>query len=349
MKGLKEILSFRGREVRRGKLRSTRATHSLFMWSLLSVTPGPVCESNEAGRLGRLSPNEILDSNVRSFYQPRALASFTDEREPHRDAASRDIEMKSGFGVALVLACLLIAAPGILAQAQNADGASGSSQNKPAANAQAPASPQQPVPVQPQSNSNPFPEDTSKVPVMPTGNIPDLPPGTGDSDKNRVSLPEDDLDPVRSPEDEGAAAQSGERSSSSSLTGMGGLLSGPDDEAQPGKRNRKGSQVVPEHHETAAEDENVGSYYLDSKNWKAALSRYQSAMVLDPDNPEVYWGLAESQRHLGDFASARANYQKVVDYDPDSRHGKDARKALKEPEIANAKPMANATPPSPTQ
>ena len=141
-------------------------------------------------------------------------------------------------------------------------------------------------------------------------------------------MPSDDLDPVRSPEDAGQAAEEQEQSSSSSLAGMGSLLPGPDDDTQPGKRNRKGAQVVPEHHETAAEDENVGSYYLDNKNWKAALSRFQSALVLDPDNPDVYWGLAESQRHLGDFASARANYMKVMEYDPGSRHAKEARKAI---------------------
>jgi tetratricopeptide (TPR) repeat protein len=103
---------------------------------------------------------------------------------------------------------------------------------------------------------------------------------------------------------------------------------------------------VPEHHETAAEDESVGAYYLDQKNWKAALSRFQSALVLDPDNPDVYWGLAESERHLGNFTEARANYLKVIAYDRDSRHGKEARKALKEPEIAKAKPAAPATAPS---
>jgi TolA-binding protein len=67
-------------------------------------------------------------------------------------------------------------------------------------------------------------------------------------------------------------------------------------------------------------------------------------MVLAPENPDVYWGLAESQRHLGKMAEARANYQLVVDYDPDSRHGKDAMKALKTPEIANAKAQPVATP-----
>ncbi len=41
---------------------------------------------------------------------------------------------------------------------------------------------------------------------------------------------------------------------------------------------------------------------------------------------------------------ARQNYQKVMDYDPGSRHAKDAARALKDPEIANAK-AAPAAPP----
>jgi tetratricopeptide (TPR) repeat protein len=72
--------------------------------------------------------------------------------------------------------------------------------------------------------------------------------------------------------------------------------------------------------------------------------------VTDPDNPDVYWGMAEAQRELGDFAKAKANYLKVVGYDPDSKHGKEAKKLLKEPELANApamsvnKPAAIVTP-----
>ena len=97
---------------------------------------------------------------------------------------------------------------------------------------------------------------------------------------------------------------------------------------------------MPVHHETAQEDLNVGAFYLDKKDWRAALSRFQSAMVLDPDEVAVYWGLAEANRHLGNFAEAKANYQKVVEYDPDSRHAKDARKALEDPQIAAAKAPA---------
>lgn len=249
--------------------------------------------------------------------------------------ALKNLGMKPIFGMSLVVFCFAAAAPVFRAQAPS------SGQGNQAPSSQSPNTSQQPSKVQTQTNANPFPEDTSNVPVMPTNNIPGLPPGTEDSRKAPANLPVDDMDPVRSPEDEGAAAQGAEQNSSSSLAGMGDLLPGPDDETQPGGRNKRGSQVAPEHQETAAEDENVGSYYLGSKNWKAALSRYQSAMVLDPDNPEVYWGLAESQHHLGDFADARANYQKVVEYDPDSRHGKEARKALNDPEIENAKASTN--------
>jgi tetratricopeptide (TPR) repeat protein len=258
--------------------------------------------------------------------------------------ALRNVAMKPILTIVLFLAGCLAAVPWLHAQNQQNSPSPQSNQNS-----RPPA--QQPNRTQQQSNQNPFPEDTSTVPVMPSRDNPSIPSSVGDENQP-VDVPEDDADPVRSPEDAGAAAEAGESGSSSSLAGIGNIVPPDDSSVEPGKHNRKGSQIEePEHHETAAEDENVGNYYLDNKDWKAALSRFQSALVLDPDNPDVYWGLAECQRHLGNFAEARANYQKVVDYDPDSHHGKDARKALKEPEIANAKasvpPAASAQPTAP--
>ena len=250
--------------------------------------------------------------------------------------------MKLAFVMALVLGGLL-AGPRLPAQTQGSGGASGGAQNKPAGKSQNPPAGQQPAQPQPQPNSNPFPEDTDSVPVIPASPSA-VPPSVGDN-ATRMPMPPDDLDPVRSPEDAGPAAGE-QQSSSSSLSGMGALPPDADagDDTTPGRRGRKGEQVVPEHHETAAEDENVGGYYLDRKDWKAALSRFQSALVLDPDNPDVYWGLAESERHLGDFADARENYLKVMEYDPDSHHAKEAKKALQDPELANAKASAPAKP-----
>lgn len=254
---------------------------------------------------------------------------------------------------ALVLGCLLATAPAMHAQsagsgkASDANPKNGSSQSKPAANSQSPPA-QAPSRTDQQNNQNPFPEDTDSVPVMPSRDNPGTIPGL-DDESTRIPMPAADVDPVRSPEEAGAAAQAGEQNYSSSTAGMSDLLPPTDDTTQGGRRHRKGSDaddIVPEHHESAREDESVGNYYLDNKDYKGALSRFESALVLDPDNPDVYWGLAECQRHMGDFADARANYKKVMEYDPGSHHAKDARKALEDPEIANAKPQPQPTPPA---
>jgi hypothetical protein len=222
--------------------------------------------------------------------------------------------------------------------AQTAAGGNSTDQSKPGAPS-APAA---------QPSANPFPEDTSNVPVMPSKAAPGLPEGGYNGTEGaEPSLPDEDLDPVRSPDDAAPSAASGpeEEGFSSSLNGLDKLLPPPGDD-QPEKKKKLAGKILavkePTHQEAASEDIQVGGYYLDTKNWKAALSRFESAMVLDPENPEVYWGLAEAERYLGDFATARAYYQKVVEYDPDSRHGKEARKALKEPEIANGKNAAPA-------
>ena len=249
----------------------------------------------------------------------------------------KTILMKTSLGIALVAGCLLMAGTPLRAQVPPSQNANSQNQKKPA-NAQPSL----------QQNANQFPEDESSVPVLPSKNTPDLPPGSFDGSVNgRAVLPAGDVDPVQSPDDSSAASSLGgsDSSSSSSLNGIDSLMPGPDDE-QPTKHGRKQDQIAPEHHESAAEDENVGKYYLDNKDWRAALSRYQSAMVLDPDNPDVYWGLAEANRHLGNYADARTNYLKVMEYDPDSKHAKESKKALSEPELANLKPAAasNAAP-----
>ena len=235
--------------------------------------------------------------------------------------------MKRGLWIALVLASCSVAVPRLLAQAPAGGDATGSAQHQPGNDAQKPAA------VTPQSGANPFPEDTSTIPVMPSKATP-IEPNETDSGSINIPPPGEDTDPSRSPDDPVRTVDSRQDvGSSSSLTDLDRLLPQPEDD-QPGQKKRKVKE--PTHQETSAEDISVGGYYLDKKNWKAALSRFQSAMVLDPENPAVYWGLAEAERHLGNFADARAYYLKVVDYDPDSRHGKDAQKALKEPEIANA-------------
>jgi len=246
--------------------------------------------------------------------------------------------MRRFLPVALLFAGCLGAAPWQLAQTPAGGNASEAAQSNPSGDNQ------KPVPA-PQSSANPFPEDTTKVPVMPSKTTPALPDATyNGAESAPIPLPGEDLDPVRSPDDPApAAANARDEGASSSLKGLEDLLPRPEDD-QPDKK-RKLSVKEPTHQEAASKDIEVGGYYLETKNWKAALSRFESALILDPENPEVYWGLAEADRHLGNLADARGNYKKVAEYDPDSRHGKEAIKALKEPEIANGK---NAAPNQPS-
>jgi hypothetical protein len=234
-----------------------------------------------------------------------------------------------------VLAGCLVMAAAIYAQ-QPAQNPSQPPPAKPTPDQQKPSQSQAP-------GGNPFPEDTTTVPVLPNANsaaVPDVPASDAGAG---VAAPANDSDPARSPDEVTAPATTAAGSESTSSVPNFDKLQPKDDEAA-NRKLKKGD--APEYKETAGNDIDVGNYELDRHNWKAALSRFQSAMVLNPEDPEAFWGMAEAARHLGDFASARSYYQKVYDYDPDSRHGKEARKALKDPEIANAK-VAPAAQPSP--
>jgi tetratricopeptide (TPR) repeat protein len=234
------------------------------------------------------------------------------------------------LGIVLLLVFGFVAGRAVRAQAPPPQ----AQKSQPAQKQNPPAATQKPP-----AGANPFPEDTNNVPLMPSGTTPvAAEPPANDS---RASLPGADVDPVRSPDDPQPDADTGAQGFSSSASGLDRVMPPPDTDIGHGK---KGRAAAPEHQETAAEDEKVGAYYLDQKNWRAALSRYESAVVLDPENPEVYWGMAEAQRHLGKFAEAKASYSKLVEYDPDSKHGKEAIKILKSPELANA-PTASATHP----
>lgn len=259
--------------------------------------------------------------------------------------ASRTMAVKPLFLLAAGLACCL-AAPVLRAQGTQGRKADDSGRNKPAS-VQKPGreSTQKPSAAQPPSNANPFPTDLSTVPIIPTANSPSVSEGAGNGMGNgRYTLPDSDSDPVPSPNDAGSATTDGQRQGfSSSQTGLGPLLPDVDGNA-PGSRNpqKQNSIFAPLPQPTAKQDISVGNFYLDTGDWRGAYSRFQSALVLDPSNPDVYWGLAECQRHMGQYAAARENYLKVMEYDAGGKYAKKAAKALRNPDIANAEPSGQA-------
>jgi hypothetical protein len=233
---------------------------------------------------------------------------------------------KIGIASVLALAACLTWRPVF---AQDPAGGQSSSQQS------APAAPAANVP-QSQQKGNPFPGSTTKVPILPSGPTVTAPGGVPQA--SRVAFPPGDLDPVRSPDD--AKPDNGSSQGfSSSISGVDDILPTP---TQP-SNGKKDQEIAPMPQESSENDISVGNYYLSTKNWRAALSRFQSALVLEPDNPDMYWGLAECERHIGEFALAREHYLKVLEYDPGSKHAKEARKALRDPEIANAKPAQAST------
>ena len=89
------------------------------------------------------------------------------------------------------------------------------------------------------------------------------------------------------------------------------------------------------------EDLDVGGFYMDKKNWKAAQGRFTAAFALDSENPDAVWGLAEAERHLQLYKEAAEHYKLFLSYDPDGPHHREARKALEEVEAA--RPSATAS------
>ena len=114
---------------------------------------------------------------------------------------------------------------------------------------------------------------------------------------------------------------------SSSRTGGPDLGMEDTTDAAPGKstKNKTREQMI-------KEDINVGGFYTEKKNWKAAQARFASAFQMDKENAEAVWGLAEAERHLAMYKEAAEHYQLFLTYDPDGPHGKAARKGLEEVE-----------------
>jgi tetratricopeptide (TPR) repeat protein len=79
----------------------------------------------------------------------------------------------------------------------------------------------------------------------------------------------------------------------------------------------------------AAKDVEVGEYYLKLKNYRAALERFNDALVYKPNDAEATFDLAVTQEKLDLFAKARQNYSKYLEILPAGPKAKEAQDALK--------------------
>jgi tetratricopeptide (TPR) repeat protein len=78
----------------------------------------------------------------------------------------------------------------------------------------------------------------------------------------------------------------------------------------------------------AAEDIEVGYFYMNKKNYRAAESRLQEAAELKPDAGAAWVGLAQAQQKLGKDDAARQSYEEYLKLNPDSTGAEQAKKAM---------------------
>jgi Tfp pilus assembly protein PilF len=90
----------------------------------------------------------------------------------------------------------------------------------------------------------------------------------------------------------------------------------------------------------AAKDVEVGHYYLKLKNYRAALERFNHALVYKPDDAEAIYGLALTQEKFDLLSLADQNYRKYLQILPNGPRAKEAEEGLKRigPHIAMRNP-----------
>jgi tetratricopeptide (TPR) repeat protein len=85
---------------------------------------------------------------------------------------------------------------------------------------------------------------------------------------------------------------------------------------------------ISEQERTAANDVEVGYYYLGEKDYHAAKARLQEAVELKPDLPAALIGLAQAEQKLGERDEARQTYEAYLKLKPDGPDADKVRKAL---------------------
>lgn len=80
----------------------------------------------------------------------------------------------------------------------------------------------------------------------------------------------------------------------------------------------------------AAQDVDVGTFYMHKGDYGAAISRLEEAVQLDPRYPKARLLLAECYEKQGDKTHALETYQAYVKEFPDARDDKKIRKKIEE-------------------
>jgi len=92
----------------------------------------------------------------------------------------------------------------------------------------------------------------------------------------------------------------------------------------------------------AMKDDEVGDYYFKLKNYKAALARYQDALIWKEKDAVANFRMAQCYEKLDQPDQAIPHYEEYLKILPGGPYAKDARKALQKLKRADAKNETSA-------
>jgi len=88
---------------------------------------------------------------------------------------------------------------------------------------------------------------------------------------------------------------------------------------------------------SAAQDVEVGDFYYQDKNYRAALNRYETALQSKPGDPGIFLRLGKTAEKLNDLDRAVREYQSSIDAAAEGPSGREAKVALERIKSKNAK------------
>jgi tetratricopeptide (TPR) repeat protein len=100
-----------------------------------------------------------------------------------------------------------------------------------------------------------------------------------------------------------------------------------DPEAEP-EANSDVGEMHPFNPYRALKDDEVGDFYLKQKNYRAALARYQDALVWKENDAVANFRMAQCYEKLKQPEEAATHYREYLKILPEGPFSKDAKKAL---------------------
>ena len=79
----------------------------------------------------------------------------------------------------------------------------------------------------------------------------------------------------------------------------------------------------------ATKDIEVGNYYLNRKNYRAALERFHDALLYKPNDAEATYGMAVAQEKMDLFSLAYDNYSKYLEILPEGPRARESEEGMK--------------------